>query len=98
LAKGLRKSHPFLSDAEASRLARLYGTRARHILGTAKNAADLGEAFGSGLTEAELRYLIKEEWVRDASDVLWRRSKLGLKLDQNAQAKIEQAIARQVSI
>ena len=38
----------------------------------------LGKDFGVGLTEAEIRYLINEEWARTADDVLWRRSKLGL--------------------
>jgi glycerol-3-phosphate dehydrogenase len=31
-----------------------------------------------GLYEAELRYLVREEWAHTAEDVLWRRSKLGL--------------------
>jgi glycerol-3-phosphate dehydrogenase len=32
----------------------------------------------AGLYEAELDYLCREEWAREAEDVLWRRSKLGL--------------------
>jgi glycerol-3-phosphate dehydrogenase len=40
----------------------------------------LGRDFGSGLTEAELTYLMREEWAEEAVDVLWRRSKLGLRL------------------
>jgi glycerol-3-phosphate dehydrogenase len=41
---------------------------------------DLGRDFGGGLTEAEIRYLVENEWARKADDVLWRRSKLGLHL------------------
>jgi glycerol-3-phosphate dehydrogenase len=32
------------------------------------------------LTEAEIKYLIKNEWVKNAEDVVWRRSKLGLRM------------------
>jgi glycerol-3-phosphate dehydrogenase len=44
--------------------------------------ADWGELFGADLTEREVRYLIEHEWARTAEDVLWRRSKLGLRLSQ----------------
>ena len=81
LAASLAADYPFLTEAHAERLARLYGTRARRILGQAKTAADLGRAFGGALTEAELRYLHAEEWARTGEDVLWRRTKLGLVLD-----------------
>jgi glycerol-3-phosphate dehydrogenase len=78
LADGLRAAHPFLAPAHAARLARLYGTTARDILGAAASAADLGRDFGATLTEAELRHLMAREWARTPADVLWRRTKLGL--------------------
>jgi glycerol-3-phosphate dehydrogenase len=74
----LRAAYPFLAEAHAVRLVRLYGTRARILLGDAKCAAELGRDFGATLTEAELRYLVAHEWARTAEDVLWRRTKLGL--------------------
>ena len=52
----------------------------RKILGNAKTFADLGRDFGAGLSEAEVRYLMRREWAVSAEDVLWRRSKLGLRL------------------
>lgn len=81
LASSLRDAHPFLSQATAERLARSYGTRARAFLGDAKRTVDLGRDFGAGLTEAEVHYLIANEWAVTAEDILWRRSKLGLRLD-----------------
>jgi glycerol-3-phosphate dehydrogenase len=75
-----RKSWPFLADAHARRLVRAYGTRIGRILGSAKQLDDLGTAFGADLTAAEVRYLIEQEWARSADDVLWRRSKLGLRV------------------
>jgi glycerol-3-phosphate dehydrogenase len=79
LAAELRASHPFLTEPWARRLVRAYGTEARELLGGAKTAQDLGEDFGATLTEAELRWLMDREWAQTAQDVLWRRSKLGLR-------------------
>ncbi len=44
----------------------------------ARALTDLGRDFGAGLTEAEVSYLVNEEWAQTADDILWRRSKLGL--------------------
>jgi glycerol-3-phosphate dehydrogenase len=74
----LRAGYPFLAEADATRMARAYGTRARDWLGMATGWSDLGRAFGAGLSEAEVDYLRREEWATTADDVLWRRSKLGL--------------------
>ena len=76
----LQRGYPFLSHEHARRLARAYGTRAIKLLGDAKSAADLGQSFGATLTEAEVRYLMANEWAVRAEDVVWRRSKLGLRL------------------
>ncbi|MBD0413582.1 glycerol-3-phosphate dehydrogenase [Oryzicola mucosus] len=75
----LRTAYPFLRDREAFRLIRLYGTRAKVLLGNAKTLDDLGRMFGDELYEAEVRYLMQHEWAQTAEDVLWRRTKRGLK-------------------
>ena len=49
------------------------------VLGAAKKREDVAPFFGP-LSAAEVRYLMKEEWARTADDILWRRSKLGLKV------------------
>ncbi len=66
------------------RLARAYGTRIDRVLGAATSLDDLGRDFGGTLFEAELRYLVDQEYARTAEDVLWRRSKLGLHLPAEA--------------
>jgi glycerol-3-phosphate dehydrogenase len=83
LVEGLRHDFPFLEPAHARRLTRLYGTLAREILGSAKSAADLGRCFGADLYEAEVRYLIAREWAASAEDILWRRTKCGLRLTKS---------------
>ncbi len=72
--------YPFLAAAEVERIARAYGRRAFVWLGGAMRREDLGRGFGAGLSEAEVEYLRREEWAVTAEDVLWRRTKLGLRL------------------
>ena len=69
-----------------ARLARAYGTRLRDLIGDAGSMADLGRHFGAGLYEREVRYLRDKEFARTADDILWRRTKLGLRLT-GAEAK-----------
>lgn len=76
----LLRDYPFISPAHANRLAHAYGTRAPKVLGHAKSMADLGQSFGATLTESEIKYLMSNEWACSAEDVVWRRSKLGLRL------------------
>lgn len=77
----LTRDYPFLDAAHARRLMRLYGTRARDLLGTAASTRDLGRHFGADLYEAELRYLGEREWAMTGEDVLWRRTKRGLHMN-----------------
>jgi glycerol-3-phosphate dehydrogenase len=81
--------YPFLAPAHANRLAHAYGTRAGKLLGSAKSFADLGQSFGATLTESEVRYLMVSEWARTAEDIVWRRSKLGLRLSPAEIAAID---------
>jgi len=75
---GARARWPFVPEPTLERMAHAYGTRIERVLGEARSWAELGEDFGCGLTEAELRYLVEHEWARSAEDILWRRTKLGL--------------------
>ena len=86
----LLRDYPFLTPAHANRLAHAYGTRAAKMLGTAKSPADLGQAFGATLTEREVRYLMANEWAVSAEDIVWRRSKLGLRLSKEEIAALDQ--------
>ncbi len=81
--QALAQRHPQLPQHVCHRLARAYGSRVDHIL-----ARPLGAEVAPGLYEAELQYLHDEEWARNADDVLWRRSKLGLHMDAAAQQRV----------
>lgn len=90
----LKTRKPFLPPAMARRLARAYGTRVERLLGPARNLADLGERFGNDLTAAEVDYLIAHEWAREPYDILWRRSKLGLRIPPEGQARLSAYVER----
>jgi len=89
LVSGLVDDHPFLDRRWALRLVRAYGTEARKILGDAKGAADLGEDFGATLTAREVEWLMDKEYARRAADVVWRRSKLGLRMTSDEIARLD---------
>ena len=84
---------PFLSEPHARRLVRAYGRRTERFLRDTQSMQDLGPRFAGDLTGAELRYMVETEWAQTAEDVLWRRSKLGLKATAEERAAISQFIA-----
>jgi glycerol-3-phosphate dehydrogenase len=92
LAAELQRNYPYLTLEHANRLAHAYGTRAAKVLGNAKSLADLGQSFGATLTAAEVSYLMTWEWALSAADVVWRRSKLGLRLSAAEIATIDEWI------
>ena len=91
----LKHEYPFLSAEHAIRLAHAYGTRASELLFDARSLADLGQSFGATLTEREVRYLMTEEWALTAEDIVWRRSKLGLRMTAEQIVALDEWIATQ---
>ena len=86
---GFRARRPFLPGELATRLVRDYGTRAQMIVDGATTLAGLGEDFGAGLTQAEVDYLVTEEFAQTSADIVWRRSKLGLRLSKEDVARLD---------
>jgi len=92
LCISIKKRYEFLSDAHIQRLARTYGTEVFDLLGKCTTIADLGTDFGANIYAVELDWSIKHEWVRSAEDFVWRRTRLGLKLDKAQIRKIDSFI------
>ncbi|MEP2735838.1 MAG: glycerol-3-phosphate dehydrogenase [Erythrobacter sp.] len=86
------EKYAFLPRKAIDRLVRAYGMRIDEVLQDARGLNDLGENLSGdddlGLYATELEYLIDQEFVTSADDALWRRSKLGLHLDDAAQARV----------
>ena len=90
----LRRDFAFLDERMATRLMRAYGSDTPRLLGDAKELADLGQCFGHDLYEREVRWMVDREWARSADDVLWRRSKLGLRLTADQVKELEAFVSR----
>jgi glycerol-3-phosphate dehydrogenase len=92
LRKALSKTLPFLSSQTIKRLIRQYGTESQSIFAGCQTSKDLGQNFGNEIFQRELDWAIANEWVSCADDFLWRRSKLGLRVDSKEKSKIEHYI------
>ncbi|GLK88222.1 glycerol-3-phosphate dehydrogenase [Pseudomonas turukhanskensis] len=94
LVEALSSQYGWLPTQVARRWASTYGSRSFTILEGAKSLEDLGEDLGAGLYAREVDYLCREEWARDAADILWRRSKLGLFMTPGQQARLSAYLLR----
>ena len=83
LARAFALEFDWLDDRSALRIAEAYGAHARLWL-----KEERGQHFGAGLYESEVRYLIAREWAHSLEDILWRRSKLGLRLSESEQQQL----------
>ena len=81
-AKHIDTQYSWLPHCIKTRLLQSYGTILETILSNCHSIDSLGTHFGHGLYQVEVDYLIKTEWASDASDILWRRTKLGLQFNQ----------------
>ncbi|OMH33788.1 glycerol-3-phosphate dehydrogenase [Motiliproteus sp. MSK22-1] len=89
LQKKLCKQYSWLPLSITKRYVRSYGTISHQILGNCNSIEDLGRHFGAGLYQREVDYLIQQEWTLTLEDLIWRRSKLGLFLNQSEQADLD---------
>ncbi len=80
--------YPWCPDPVMLRLCRAYGTDVQTLIGEGRDWAGMGQEFGAGLTEAEVRYLVEHEFAGSADDILWRRSKLGLHMTETERSAL----------
>ena len=64
------------------------------MLKSATKLSDLGVRLGADLTAAEVRYLMTNEWAQTADDVLWRRSKLGLRFSDAQRSTLDRFMSQ----
>ncbi len=81
LVADVQQQFRFLSPSHARRLVRAYGTDVFNLLEGVSQETDMGQCFGADLFEREVSWLMNKEYAQTAEDVVWRRSKLGLRLD-----------------
>jgi len=83
LVNSILDKYNFIDEKWAIRLVKAYGTNAIDILNESNTVEDLGINFGWNLTEKEVLWLINMEFAKSAEDILWRRSKLGLRFSDD---------------
>ena len=59
--------------------------------------SDLGEDFGAHLYQAEVDYLIQYEWAYTLDDIIWRRTKQGLRLTEAQKQRLQTYVSEKVS-
>jgi glycerol-3-phosphate dehydrogenase len=89
----VRARWPFLGDGRSRRMAHAYGALLGDMLREVRDEAGMGADLGAGLTELEVRWMRDHEWARSAEDVLWRRSKLGLRADEGVADRVGAALS-----
>lgn len=92
------KRYAWLNPELLNRYLGSYGTRTEHLLGGKSSIQALGSEIIPGLYQAELDYLIREEWVRHVDDVLWRRTKLGLTTDRTGAQRVAACIESSIAL
>lgn len=92
----LERAYAALDLSLIRRLVRAYGRDAGTVLGDARTPQDLGQRFVADLHAREVDYLIANEWARSAADVLWRRSKLGLRASEADVARLAEYMAEAI--
>ncbi|ALO47058.1 glycerol-3-phosphate dehydrogenase [Pseudohongiella spirulinae] len=79
----MTQRYPFVEKGQMSQWIRRYGTLINVMLKDCRDQSDLGTELGPGLFSIEVDYLVRHEWACTAEDVLWRRTKLGLRFSAN---------------
>lgn len=94
LIEKIKEKLPEIDESLAQRWAHQYGTRVFEMLKTVHSMADLGEEIAHQLYEKEIEYLIDFEWAISAQDILWRRTKLGMKFTCSETEYLEQCLIK----
>jgi glycerol-3-phosphate dehydrogenase len=87
-----RHKYPWLPDDLCARYARAYGTLMDNMIDGANSLDGLGTEHARGVHDAELRWSVRREFTRSATDFLMRRTRLYLELGKDS-ASIDRAIA-----
>jgi len=83
-------AYPRLAPGIVQGVFRRHGMLTAQVLGDGQ----VGEDYGAGLTEREVRYLMEREWALTAEDILWRRTKCGLHMSAAERRRVAEVVGR----
>jgi glycerol-3-phosphate dehydrogenase len=89
--------YPWLPRTLLRDLMRRHGTNIHALLAGAGGMAGMGTDFGAGLHAREVDYFVAREWAMTGEDVLWRRTKCGLRLTPPQQQAVTAYVAARAS-
>jgi glycerol-3-phosphate dehydrogenase len=92
-----QRDFPWLPTGLRYALAQRHGAQAYDVLRQCASLADLGEHYGAELYAREIDHFVDHEWARSGDDVLWRRTKAGLHLDEGQRAAVARYVERRLS-
>jgi glycerol-3-phosphate dehydrogenase len=90
----------FPEDAHGKRILRRHGSKTPMLTASSpygQGKAAWGRHFGAGLYQAEIDYLVAHEWAITTDDVLMRRTKCGLFMDEAERAAVAEYVAKCVA-
>ena len=96
LCANLEAQYPWLPEAARVRYVRQYGLLCSKFLKGNQTLSDLGEDFGAHLYQAEVDYLIQYEWAYTLDDIIWRRTKQGLRLTEAQKQRLQTYVSEKV--
>lgn len=88
LVETLADQFPGLEERLLMALARRHGSLTAEVLAGASADNGGNRHFGADLHAFEVDYLVRREWAQRAEDVLWRRTKTGLRLEPAARESL----------
>lgn len=87
-----QEKYHWLNEETLNRYLDNYGTQTEQLLTGCTCDTDLGQCFGDTLYQTEVDYLLKNEWATTCEDILWRRTKLGLRMDADSLSVLDHYI------
>ncbi|WP_394145235.1 glycerol-3-phosphate dehydrogenase [Vibrio atypicus] len=98
LAQTIQTQFPWMALPLIERYVTQFGSYTWKLLEGINDETDLGIQFSQGahgVYQAEIDYLIRHEFAQTNEDILWRRTKLGLYMNEEEQAELERYIQNQ---
>ena len=92
-ARQLLQEKGWLPESMATRFASSYGELCQSFLQNCQSLDDLGQHFGNDLYQAEVDYLLEQEWAYTPEDILWRRTKTGVALPDEGYTALQSYIS-----
>ena len=91
-SSALKQKYGWLPTELVDRYACHYGSKVHEMLEGCSAVSDLGIEFSPGLYQAEVDYLVNREYAMCADDIVWRRTRQGIRMNVQQIDRLEEYI------